>query len=336
MYAQKKQLAADSVHSQGILNRIQALEKTIAENSAIVTEVGSKLPDLEKQKAEAVASKNYKVAGQLTNQIKQLQARKDTADMAVATANEELSAIRADSAKELQELESKKAIFENTRRVYLEAHYAMLRSNAIVTRRAVRKIQAITYGDDTFRFSCEAIATALFELANSELMEIAAALNLPPLGEHDGEEAEEESNVADAIEEMSSPMAEEEAEEEVTKEEGEMMMMEQQQTTTMEEDMFGMSATPVNAPFNADRASHLATVAEAQMEQKNNDLDAAMEADKTEECEKLSEEIEQLEAYAGELKKFAAGEISEEPAAPACFDEFFAAKSNGDDLFLGM
>ena len=326
MYAQKKQLAADSVHSQGIINRIQMLEKTIADNTAIVQDASSKLPSLEKQKAEAIASKNYKAAGQITNQMKQLQAAKDTADMALSQATEELNGIRADSSKELQELESKKAIFENTRRVYLEAHYAMLRSNAIVTRKAVRKIQAITYGDDTFRFSCEAIVTSLFELANSELMEIAAALNLPPLGEHDGEEVEESSNVMDAIEEMSSPMAN--PEEETGAETG--------AETAAGDDMFAMSDAPANGPLTAERASHLATVAEAQMEQKNNDLDAAMEAEKEEECEKLGEEIEQLETYAGELKKFAAGEVSEEPVAPACFDEFFAAKSNGDDLFLGM
>ena len=323
MYAQKKQLAADSVHSQGIINRIQMLEKTIADNTAIVQDASSKLPDLEKQKAEAIAAKNYKAAGQITNQMKQLQAAKDTADMTLSQATEELNGIRSDSSKELQELESKKAIFENTRRVYLEAHYAMLRSNAIVTRKAVRKIQAITYGDATFRFSCEAIVTSLFELANSELMEVAAALNLPPLGEHDGEEVEESSNVMDAIEEMSSPMANAEEEEaEAGDEAG--------------DDMFAMSAAPTNGPLTAERASQLATVAEAQMEQKNNELDAAMEAEKTEECDKLGEEIEQLETYAGELKKFAAGEVSEEPVAPACFDEFFAAKSNGDDLFLGM
>lgn len=120
--------------------------------------------------------------------------------------------------------------------------------------------------------------------------------------------------------------------------------------TTPAEDMFGLSTTPSAAPaedmfatmqaapaaLTKERATALATIAEAQMEKLNNDLDAAMADDKTEECEKLSEEIESLESYAGELKKFAAGTVTEEPKAPSCFDEHFASKNAGDDLFLGM
>ena len=105
MYAMKKKLAEDSIHSKGIVNRIQVLEKTIAESNAIVEETSTKLPQLEQQKADAVASKNYKMAGQLTLQIKQFQTKKETATMNAATAQEELTSIKASSASELQELE---------------------------------------------------------------------------------------------------------------------------------------------------------------------------------------------------------------------------------------
>lgn len=87
------------------MNRIQVLERTIAENAQIVEEVSAKLPQLEQQKAEAVAGKNYKMAGQVTTQIKQLQSRKESASTAGAAAQEELGAVRADSAEELAALE---------------------------------------------------------------------------------------------------------------------------------------------------------------------------------------------------------------------------------------
>ena len=71
MYAMKKKLAEDSIHSKGIVNRIHVLEKTIADSNSVVEETSTKLPQLEQQKADAVTSKNYKMAGQLTLQIKQ-------------------------------------------------------------------------------------------------------------------------------------------------------------------------------------------------------------------------------------------------------------------------
>ena len=105
MFNLKKSFAEDSVHSKGITNRIQVLEKTIADNHAIVDEASSKLPELEQQKADAVASKNYKAAGQLTSQIKQLQSRKEGATIAEASAQEELNAVRASSKDELMALD---------------------------------------------------------------------------------------------------------------------------------------------------------------------------------------------------------------------------------------
>ena len=86
-----------------------------------------------------------------------------------------------------------------------------------------------------------------------------------------------------------------------------------------------------------ERAEELARIAEAQMEDKNNKLDAAMAEEKNDECEALSAESEKLENYAAELKKYAKGEVSEEPVAPECFDANFAVKaSSGEDLFFGM
>ena len=69
MFNMKKDLAENSIHSKGITNRMQVLEKTINDNQQIVNETSTKLPQLEQQKADAVASKNYKVAGQVTTQI---------------------------------------------------------------------------------------------------------------------------------------------------------------------------------------------------------------------------------------------------------------------------
>ena len=58
---------------------------------------------------------------------------------------------------------------------------------------------------------------------------------------------------------------------------------------------------------------------------------------KNDECEALGAESEKLENYATELKKYARGEVKEEPVAPECFDANFAVKaSSGEDLFLGM
>ena len=103
--ALEKELDAGSITTKSVLNRIQALEKTVADSNAVIAETSSKLPELEQQKATAVESKNYKMAGQLTMQIKQLMSKKESATMAAATAQEELGAIRASSASDLAELE---------------------------------------------------------------------------------------------------------------------------------------------------------------------------------------------------------------------------------------
>ena len=105
MLALKKELDDGSITTKSVLNRIQALEKTVADSNAVIAETSAKLPELEQQKASAVESKNYKMAGQLTMQIKQLMSKKESATMAAATAQEELSAIRASSASDLAELE---------------------------------------------------------------------------------------------------------------------------------------------------------------------------------------------------------------------------------------
>jgi len=216
----------------------------------------------------------------------------------------------------------------------------MLRKNAVTCRKASRSIEAIQRGDDTFRFACPALAASLFELTNADLTMVCNQLGVPALGDKDDDETPVETP-AEAPAAAETPAAETPAAETPAATPAE---------TTPAEDMFGLSTTPSAAPaedmfatmqaapaaLTKERATAMATIAEAQMEKLNNDLDAAMADDKTEECEKLSEEIESLESYAGELKKFAAGTVTEEPKAPSCFDEHFASKNAGDDLFLGM
>lgn len=217
----------------------------------------------------------------------------------------------------------------------------MLRKNAVTCRKASRSIEAIQRGDDTFRFACQALAASLFELTNADLTMVCNQLGVPALGDKDDDETPVETP-AEAPAAAETPAAETPA--------AETPAAETPAETTPAEDMFGLSTTPSAAPaedmfatmqaapaaLTKERATAMATIAEAQMEKLNNDLDAAMADDKTEECEKLSEEIESLESYAGELKKFAAGTVTEEPKAPSCFDEHFASKNAGDDLFLGM
>ena len=207
----------------------------------------------------------------------------------------------------------KKAEFDAASQAYYGVYYTILRTNAIVTRDASRKIEAITRGDDTFRFACQALASSLFDITNAELTEVAAKANLPPLGENDTLETpkEEVPVVVPAAE--PAPVAEE---------------------TTLD----GLMEAPAEpAGMTKERAEELARIAEAQMEDKNNKLDAAMAEEKNDECEALSAESEKLENYATELKKYARGEVKEEPVAPECFDANFAVKaSSGEDLFLGM
>ena len=105
MFNVKKSFAEDSIHSKGITNRIQVLEKSVADNHAVAEDIAAKLPQLEQQKTDAVASRNYKVAGQLTSQIKQMQGQKENATVAEASAQEELNAIRASSKDQLAALD---------------------------------------------------------------------------------------------------------------------------------------------------------------------------------------------------------------------------------------
>ena len=208
----------------------------------------------------------------------------------------------------------KKAEFDAASQAYYGVYYMILRTNAIVTRDASRKIEAITRGDDTFRFACQALASSLFDITNAELTEIAAKANLPPLGENDTlETPKEEAPV------MATPAAEAAPAAEETTRDG------------------LMEAPGEPAGMTKERAEELARIAEAQMEDKNNKMDAAMAEEKNDECEALGAESEKLENYATELKKYARGEVKEEPVAPECFDANFAVKaSSGEDLFLGM
>ena len=202
----------------------------------------------------------------------------------------------------------KKAEFEAASKEYYDVYYNILRNNAIVTRKASRTIEAITRGDDTFRFACQALASSLFDITNAELTEVATKANLPPLGENDDIEPAEAAPVETPVATVDTPVAAE--------------------TKETVESAGGLTK---------ERAEELARIAEAQMEDKNNKLDAAMAEEKYEECDVLSGESEKLETYASELKKFAKGETSEEPVAPECFDANFAVKaSSGEDLFLGM
>lgn len=311
MYAMRKALEENSIHSKGITNRMQVLESTISTNEAIINETSTKLPELEQQKTEAVAAKNYKMAGQVTSQIKQLQAKKESASMALASAQEELNGIKSGSAEELAALEAKKAEYEESRRAYLQAYYDLLRSNAITLRRASRTIEGVTRGDDTFRFACQALAGSLFDITNNDLTAVADQLGLPHLGDQDDEPASQSPQPAQPAQAASPAAA-------------------------------AAAASPVSGEaakegeLTAERAQELAALAEAQMESKNNELDVAMGEEKYELCDTLSAESEALETYAAELKKFASGAVTEVPVAPPCFDPNFASKSAGEDLFAGM
>ena len=50
MLALKKELDDCSITTKSVLNRIQALEKTVADSNAVIAETSSKLPELEQQK----------------------------------------------------------------------------------------------------------------------------------------------------------------------------------------------------------------------------------------------------------------------------------------------
>lgn len=206
----------------------------------------------------------------------------------------------------------KKAEFEAASKAYYDVYYNILRNNAIVTRKASRTIEAITRGDDTFRFACQALASSIFDITNAELTEVATKANLPPLGENDDIEAPAEAAPVEAPATVETPVA-------------------------VDAPAAETPAVESAGGLTKERAEELARIAEAQMEDKNNKMDAAMAEEKNDECEALGAESEKLENYATELKKYARGEVKEEPVAPECFDANFAVKaSSGEDLFLGM
>lgn len=254
------------------------------------------------------------MAGQVTSQIKQLQAKKENASMALASAQEELNGIKSSSAEELAALEAKKAEYEEARRAYLQAYYDLLRSNAITLRRASRTIESVTRGDDTFRFACQALAGSLFDITNNDLNTVADQLGLPHLGDNDDAPQPAQSPAT-----PSAPSAESTPSAPAAPAASPVQQ-----------------SSPAEGPLTAERAQELAALAEAQMESKNNELDVAMGEEKYDLCDTLSAESEALETYAAELKKFASGALAEAPEAPKCFDPNFASKSAGDDMFAGM
>lgn len=335
MFNMKKDLAENSIHSKGIVNRMQVLEKTISDNNAVVEETSTKLPQLEQQKADAVASKNYKVAGQVTSQIKQLQAKKEAASMTMASAEEELNGIKASSAEELAALDvryilnwmiiqAKRSQFEVANKDFQGTYYDILKYNAIVCRNASRRIEAINRGDDIFRFACQSLVGSLFDITKTDLEEMAKEAGLPALTDED--------DLPSAAPETAEPAAAAPVDDMFNMDEAPKV------AAAPADDMFNMDEAPkaASGELTKERALELAAIAEAQKEDIDTKLDAAMGEEKYDECDALSAKSDALEAYASELKKFANGE-AEAPTAPECFDVNFAVKASaGDDLFAGM
>ena len=55
----------------------------------------------------------------------------------------------------------------------MNTYYDILRYNAIVCRNASRQIEAITRGDDIFRFACQSLVGSLYDLTKTDLEETA-------------------------------------------------------------------------------------------------------------------------------------------------------------------
>ena len=204
----------------------------------------------------------------------------------------------------------------------MNTYYDILRYNAIVCRNASRQIEAITRGDDIFRFACQSLVGSLYDLTKTDLEETAKEAGLPILTD-----ADDLPNTTPATEE--TPVTEEAPA-------NDMFSMDAAPQESAK-DMFSMDAAPASSTeLTPERALELAGIAEAQMEDTNNKIDAAMNDEKYDECDALSAQSTALEEYAAALKKFANGEIPA-PSAPECFDVNFAVKASaGDDMFAGM
>ena len=204
----------------------------------------------------------------------------------------------------------------------MNTYYDILRYNAIVRRNASRQIEAITRGDDIFRFACQSLVGSLYDLTKTDLEETAKEAGLPILTD-----ADDLPNATPATEEASV------TEEAPAKDMFAMDAAPQESA----KDMFSMDAAPASSTeLTPEPAVELAGIAEAQMEDTNNKIDAAMNDEKYDECDALSAQSTALEEYAAALKKFANGEIPA-PSAPECFDVNFAVKASaGDDMFAGM
>lgn len=218
--------------------------------------------------------------------------------------------------------QAKQQEYNNANKDYLNTYYDILRYNAIVCRNASRQIEAITRGDDIFRFACQSLVGSLYDLTNTDLEETAKEAGLPTLTD-----ADDLPGATPATEE--APVTEEAPAKD-------MFAMDAAPQEPAK-DMFSMDAAPASSTeLTPERALELAGIAEAQMEDTNNKIDAAMNDEKYEECDALSAQSTALEEYAAALKKFANGEIPA-PSAPECFDVNFAVKASaGDDMFAGM
>ena len=218
----------------------------------------------------------------------------------------------------------------------MNTYYDILRYNAIVCRNASRQIEAITRGDDIFRFACQSLVGSLYDLTKTDLEETAKEAGLPILSD-----ADDLPNTTPATEE--TPVTEETpakdmfAMDAAPQESAKDMFSMDAAPQESAKDMFSMDATPASSTeLTPERALELAGIAEAQMEDTNNKIDAAMNDEKYDECDALSAQSTALEEYAAALKKFANGEIPA-PSAPECFDVNFAVKASaGDDMFAGM
>lgn len=218
--------------------------------------------------------------------------------------------------------QAKQQEYNNANKDYLNTYYDILRYNAIVCRNASRQIEAITRGDDIFRFACQSLVGSLYDLTNTDLEETAKEAGLPTLTD-----ADDLPGATPATEE--APVTEEAPAKD-------MFAMDAAPQEPAK-DMFSMDAAPASSTeLTPERALELAGIAEAQMEDTNNKIDAAMNDEKYDECDALSAQSTALEEYAAALKKFANGEIPA-PSAPECFDVNFAVKASaGDDMFAGM
>lgn len=228
---------------------------------------------------------------------------------------------------ELNYIQAKRSQFDFANKDYQGTYYDILKYNAIVCRNASRRIEAITRGDDIFRFACQSLVGSLFDITKTDLEEMAKEAGLPALTDDD----DLPSATPETAEAPAAPAA---------APADDLFNMDEAPKVAAApvDDMFNMDEAPkaASGELTKERALELAAIAEAQKEDIDTKLDSAMNEEKYDECDALSAKSDALENYASELKKFANGE-AEAPTAPDCFDVNFAVKASaGEDLFAGM